>query len=61
MAAFRAALMLDIREHRLAWSVIAAGLLASAMIWGTIGGLPLARPASFEMPIATPVTDVVDS
>ena len=44
MAAFRSALVLDIREHRLAWSTIVAGLIAGAMLWGSILGAPLARP-----------------
>jgi hypothetical protein len=56
LAAFRAALTLDIRRHRLAWSTIVAGALASAMLWASIGGLPLARPASFDLPEATPAT-----
>lgn len=59
MAAFRAALVLDIREHRLAWSVIVAGALAAAMLWASIGGLPFARPASFDMPDASPAAAVV--
>jgi len=50
VAAFRAALALDIRQHRLAWSLIAAGALASAMLWASIAGLPLARSASFDAP-----------
>jgi hypothetical protein len=54
VAAFRAALVLDIRQHRLAWSVIVAGALASAMLWASIAGLPLARPASFDMPGPSP-------
>lgn len=48
MSAFRAALVVDIRMHRLAWSAIVAGLLGSAMLWGSILGAPLARPASFD-------------
>ena len=47
MAAFRAALVLDIREHRLAWSTILAGLLASVMLWGSILGVPMRHPAPF--------------
>jgi hypothetical protein len=50
VAAFRAALVLDIREHRLAWGIILAGALASTMLWASIGGLPFARPASFDLP-----------
>jgi hypothetical protein len=59
VAAFRAALVLDIREHRLAWSTILAGLLASVMLWGSILGVPLARPAAFEMaaPSSVPVVE----
>jgi hypothetical protein len=52
VAAFRAALVLDIRQHRLAWSVIVAGAISSAMLWASIAGLPLARPASFDLPDA---------
>ena len=48
MAAFRAALVVDVRHHRLAWSVIAAGLMACAMLWGSLLGVPLARPARYE-------------
>ena len=59
MAAFRAALILDIRSHRLAWSVIVAGALASAMLWGSIAGLRLARPASFDLRADPPAADVV--
>lgn len=58
MAAFRAALVVDIRQHRLAWSVILAGLLASAMIWGSIAGLPLAHRAPFEAAAPTVVGDI---
>ena len=54
VAAFRAALIRDIRQHRLAWSVIVAGALASAMLWASIAGLPLARPAEFDLPAALP-------
>jgi hypothetical protein len=60
VAAFRAALIADIRGHRLAWSVIVAGAMASAMLWGSISGLPLARPASFDVPAASPAA-VVES
>jgi hypothetical protein len=59
VAAFRAALVIDIRQHRLAWSVIVAGGLASAMLWASIAGLPLARPASFDVPGAPPAAVVV--
>ena len=61
MAAFRAALVLDIRQHRLAWSVIVAGLLSGAMLWASIGGLPFARPASFDLPAASPAAVVVSN
>ena len=54
MAVFRAALVIDIRQHRLAWSFIVAGALASAMLWASIVGLPLARPASFDLYDAPP-------
>jgi hypothetical protein len=53
VAAFRAALLVDIRQHRLAWSVIGAGFLACGMLWGSIMGLPMTRPAAFEMAVPT--------
>jgi hypothetical protein len=56
VAAIRTAFAVDIREHRLAWSVIVAGLLASAMLWGSILGLPMARPDPYSM--AGPSVDV---
>ena len=61
MAAFRAALVLDIRLHRLAWSAIVAGALAAAMLWASIGGLPFARPASFDLPADLPAPVVVSN
>jgi hypothetical protein len=61
VAEFRAALFLDIHQHRLAWSVIVAGALACAMLWCSIGGLPLARPASFDLPAASPAAVVVSN
>jgi len=42
-------MILDIRGHRLAWSVIVSGLLAMLMLWGSILGVPLARHAASEM------------
>ncbi|MND00783.1 hypothetical protein D3C83_195140 [compost metagenome] len=59
MAAFRSALVVDMRTHRLAWSVIAAGILASTMLWASILGLPLVRPASFDAPTTLPAQVVV--
>jgi hypothetical protein len=51
---FRAALVLDIREHRLAWSLILAGAIASAMLWASILGLPLAHAAPYDASVAAP-------
>jgi hypothetical protein len=58
VAAFRAALVLDIRQHGLAWSVIVAGILGSAMLWGSILGVPLHRPAPYEMVVPSIAVDV---
>ena len=58
VAAFRAALVLDIRQHGLAWSVIVAGILGSAMLWGSILGLPMAHPDSFDVAVPSIAVDI---
>jgi hypothetical protein len=51
VAEFRASLIVDIRQHPLAWAILVAGAITVATLWACICGLPIVGPLPFDIPV----------